>query len=39
VIDQLLYLLLGAAGLTVAFYSIDRLFPKKDKLGIDGKLV
>lgn len=38
-IDQLLYLLLGAAGLTVAFYSIDRLFSKKDKLGIDGKLV
>lgn len=38
-IDQLLYLLLGAAGLTVVFYSIDRLFTKKDKLGIDGKLI
>jgi len=38
-IDQLLYLLLGAAGLTIAFYSIDRIFPKKDILGIDGRLI
>ena len=33
-IDELLYLLLGAAALTVAFYSIDRRFVKKDKLVI-----
>jgi len=38
-IDQLLLLLLIGAGLTIAFYSIDRLFPKRDKLGIDGQLI
>lgn len=38
-IDELLYLLFGAAALVIAFYSIDRIFVKKNKLGIEGKLV